>query len=48
MVLACVLPDIGSLKVIRRRLVHFNILESFPTRPAFMVSLLLRPLQKNV
>ena len=52
---ACLLPDKGSLNVIRRSLMPFGNPVSFPTRsglmakptPASRFSSLLRPLQKN-
>ena len=53
---ACLLPDKGSLNVIRRSLMPFDNPVSFLTRsdlmakptPASRLSSLLRPLQKNV
>ena len=53
---ACLLPDKGSLNVIRRSLMHFGNPESFPAKsdlmakptPASRLSSLLRPLKKIV
>ena len=53
--LACLLPDKGSLNVIRQSLMPFGNHESFPTMsdlmanptPASHISSLLRPLKKK-
>ena len=58
MMVACLLPDKGSLGVLRRSLMPFGSPESLPTRSVLMANLtlllllllssLLRPLRKNV
>ena len=55
MMVACLLPDNGSLNVIRRSMMPFGNPVSFPTRsdlmakptPASFLSSVLRPLQSN-